>query len=494
MSKVRLNKSTGIDPLDKHREAPAPKRFREPQFSSKPKSLIKTRPNLSLATLFLGDIIALIAASIFAYVAIHPTKDASFVLIALAFAVLGSLVLSGMYHRLVRHPAVEMSRAVLACALVMLVIVGLSEIFTILTKQQNRLAFMFAAGASVSIPIMRTAVRMLFSKRRWWGKSALVVANSLQSRYILQTLQRFPELGLKAVSVLNDENLDNIIGRFPTRVRFRQKEGARRIPYVIVARPDLDLISLNSLRARLNVSFEEVLVIPEQSSTGGWSTMTVHDALLVHGLRECEARLTKRWMKRMLDFVIALVLLVILSPVLLLLSVISYFDSGAPVLFKQPRLGQYGKIFSVWKFRTMVLDAEEELERILAADPVLRREYNTFHKLRNDPRVTRFGRILRRFSLDELPQLVNVLRGEMSLVGPRAYIESEVPKMLDMEDEILSAKPGITGLWQVSGRNNLSFSERVWTDVTHARHCSFWLDVFLLTKTIPVVLNGEGAN
>lgn len=470
------------------------KRFRKPRFSSEPKSLIRTQPVLSTLTLVLGDLLAIGLAGIAAYFAVNPAADAVLVLTACGLGVLGAVSATGLYRQLVLHPAVEMKRIALAGALVMLVIFGSSELFSILSNQQNRLTVAFAGAVCASLPLCRTAMRLLFSPRKWWGKSALVVANPLQSRYVLQTLQRFPELGLNAVAVLNDENLDNVLGSAKAKVRFQQRAGSKRIPYVIVARPDLDLISLNTLRQQLQQSFEKVLVIPEPSSTDGWSTMTVHDALLVHGLRRCESRPLARRLKRAMDIFGSVLALIVLFPLLVIVALFAAIDSGFPILYKQRRLGQYGQLFNVWKFRTMVLNAEDELAQILEDDSVLRREYETFHKLRNDPRVTRFGRIMRRFSLDELPQLVNVLTGEMSLVGPRAYIESEVPKMLDMEDEILASKPGVTGLWQVSGRNNLSFSERVWTDVTHARHCSFWLDVFLMAKTIPVVLTGEGAN
>ena len=494
MSKVSPKNTASIDSRgDITTPAASTKEFRKPRFSSQPRSLVRTRPVFSLATLLAADVLALAVASIVAFYAINPARDAILILIAASLAVFGAMVGSGMYTQLVQHPAVEMKRAALTSILVMLVVVGASVLFSVLTNQQNRLAIVFAGAISIALPMMRTGARLWLSKKNWWGRSALVVANPLQSRYVLQTLHRFPELGLKAVAVLNDDNLDNVLGS-ATGARFKQMDNSRRIPYVIIARPDLDLISLNNLRQQLQASFERVLVIPEPSSTGGWSTMTVHDALLVHGLRRCEPGFIKRVLKRGLDFVGSLIALVLLLPVLIVTAIIAYWDAGLPVLYKQQRLGQYGKVFDVWKFRTMVLNAEDELERILEEDPVLRKEFATFHKLRNDPRITRFGRIMRRFSLDELPQLFNVLEGDMSLVGPRAYIESEIPKMLDMEQEILSSKPGISGLWQVSGRNNLSFSERVWTDVTHARHCSFWLDVFLLAKTIPVVLNGEGAN
>jgi len=141
----------------------------------------------------------------------------------------------------------------------------------------------------------------------------------------------------------------------------------------------------------------------------------------------------------------------------------------------------------------MYEDAEERLEGLLESNPEMREEYEEFRKLRDDPRVTEMGEILRATSLDELPQLLNVLRGEMSLVGPRAYIPCEQKEMNGAHDTVLQCRPGITGLWQVGGRNDLSFDERVAMDVHYNRHWSFWMDLYILVRTVPVVLTGEGA-
>jgi lipopolysaccharide/colanic/teichoic acid biosynthesis glycosyltransferase len=169
---------------------------------------------------------------------------------------------------------------------------------------------------------------------------------------------------------------------------------------------------------------------------------------------------------------------------------------GSPgaIFYRQERMGREGRIVTILKFRTMFEDAEEKLAELLRADPALRDEYEQYHKLQNDPRVTRFGTFLRRYSLDELPQLLNVLRGDMSLVGPRAYMPSELTKMNGMARAVLQSAPGITGLWQVSGRNHLSFTDRVNLDVHYIQNWSPWLDLYLLVRTGPVVLSGEGAS
>jgi lipopolysaccharide/colanic/teichoic acid biosynthesis glycosyltransferase len=192
--------------------------------------------------------------------------------------------------------------------------------------------------------------------------------------------------------------------------------------------------------------------------------------------------------------VLAACVLFILSPLFLAIGLWIRRDSPGEILFRQPRLGLHGSQFHIFKFRSMYKDAEDRLQHILQEDPELRREFDIFHKLRDDPRVTRAGRFLRRWSLDELPQLINVVRGEMNLVGPRAYLPAEEIRMEDAAEVILSRKPGITGLWQVSGRNDISFCERVNLERWYVEHRSAFLDLKILLRTLRVIVSGKGAN
>jgi Undecaprenyl-phosphate galactose phosphotransferase WbaP len=199
-----------------------------------------------------------------------------------------------------------------------------------------------------------------------------------------------------------------------------------------------------------------------------------------------------RFAKRVMDVALTIFGGLCILPILVLLAVAIKLDSRGPVLYTQERLGQDGKRFRAFKFRTMHGDGEARLKAVLASHPKLAAEYEEFHKLNDDPRVTRVGRVLRRYSLDELPQLWNVVRGEMSLVGPRPYLEREVPEMEQSEGIILRAKPGMTGLWQVSDRNATGFSLRIKMDVYYVRNWSPWLDVYILARTLGVVVKGTG--
>ncbi|HUZ13024.1 MAG TPA: sugar transferase [Caulobacteraceae bacterium] len=193
------------------------------------------------------------------------------------------------------------------------------------------------------------------------------------------------------------------------------------------------------------------------------------------------------------NVLIALALILLLLPLLILIAVAIFMEGGGPVLFAHPRIGQHRRRFPCLKFRTMVKDADRRLAAVLAQDPVARGEWEKDHKLRNDPRITALGALLRRSSLDELPQLFNVVRGEMALVGPRPIVEAEVPRYGRRIRHYLSVKPGITGLWQVSGRNDVAYSARVAMDCLYVQKKSALLDAWLLVRTIPAVLVRRGS-
>ena len=200
-----------------------------------------------------------------------------------------------------------------------------------------------------------------------------------------------------------------------------------------------------------------------------------------------------KFLKRIIDVSIASGMLIVLTPVMLLTALAVMITSPGPILFRQERLGCNGRTFECLKFRSMRIDAEEILASLLNAQPHLRKEWDCNQKLRHDPRITAIGAFLRHSSLDELPQLINVIRGEMSLVGPRPIVLSEVPKYGRHITSYFSVKPGLTGIWQVTGRNDSSYERRVAADVVYAKSNTVWLDLKILAMTIPAVLSGRGS-
>lgn len=196
---------------------------------------------------------------------------------------------------------------------------------------------------------------------------------------------------------------------------------------------------------------------------------------------------------RAMNIVIASAVLLFLLPVMIAISLlIAVLDPG-PIFFGHTRIGQGGAHFRCWKFRTMTVNADVVLARLLESDPEARLEWDSTQKLRNDPRVTALGRFLRKSSLDELPQLWNVLRGDMGLVGPRPIVDGEIHRYGRYFVHYCSVKPGITGLWQVSGRSNTSYRRRVAFDMAYSRSRSVWLDLKILVRTVPSVLARDGS-
>jgi len=196
---------------------------------------------------------------------------------------------------------------------------------------------------------------------------------------------------------------------------------------------------------------------------------------------------------RCLDIAVALLALIFIIPLLATIAIAIKLSDGGPVLFSHRRIGRDGRPFGCLKFRSMVVDSEERLARLLAVDESARQEWLLDHKLRNDPRVTPLGSFLRRSSLDELPQLFNVLCGEMSIVGPRPIVQAEVARYGRRFASYCAVRPGITGLWQISGRNDVSYRRRVACDVVYARRKSLSRDVFIIVWTVPAVLKGQGS-
>lgn len=203
--------------------------------------------------------------------------------------------------------------------------------------------------------------------------------------------------------------------------------------------------------------------------------------------------ITYSFLKRTVDITASATALLLLSPVFLVTSLAIRKDSDGPAMFTQKRIGKDGKLFDIYKFRTMVPDADKKLFEMLEKDEKAREEYKLNKKLKNDPRITKLGNFLRKTSIDELPQLINVLKGDMSLVGPRPYLPREIDDMGSYYDTIIESKPGITGLWQVSGRSNTTFEERLHFDKEYNENKSFTYDMGLLVKTVGSVVKGDGA-
>jgi Undecaprenyl-phosphate galactose phosphotransferase WbaP len=262
----------------------------------------------------------------------------------------------------------------------------------------------------------------------------------------------------------------------------------------IFAMPNIRREQLSRLVNLASLRFRQVVVIPNLDGITN-SAVVARDFAGTFGV-EIKYNLLDPWarrVKRALDLVGSVMGGLLISPVFVAIVVLIKLGSPGPAFYGHWRVGIGGRHFRCWKFRTMQLNAEQLLEEYLQTNLDLRAEWEENQKLQDDPRVTRAGRFLRKTSLDELPQLWNVLRGEMSLTGPRPIVDAEVPKYGNVYELYKRIRPGMSGFWQVSGRSDTSYVERVAMDSHYVRNWSVWLDLIILTRTVKIVLLGRGA-
>jgi exopolysaccharide biosynthesis polyprenyl glycosylphosphotransferase len=337
---------------------------------------------------------------------------------------------------------------------------------------------------------------MAYLRRRGVGIQRVVIVGAGEvGRTVMRTIVARPDLGYRVVGFVDDnpEKGSTDIGRF------KALGPLDNLPAILdEERPDEVIITLpwmyhrkimgivrecerRNVRARIVPDlFQMSLTQVNVEDLGGVPLIGVRTPSISKGAL---------LVKRLIDVTIAAVGLLLGAPLFGLIALAVRLDSPGPVIFRQTRVGLRGRSFEMYKFRSMHVGAEEQQD--LLAD--LNEADGPIFKIRDDPRLTRVGRILRRLSLDELPQLVNVLRGEMSLVGPRPPVPAEVEKYQEWHKKRLEAPPGMTGLWQVSGRSRLSFDEMVLLDIYYIENWSLWMDFKILMRTIPKVLLGEGA-
>jgi Undecaprenyl-phosphate galactose phosphotransferase WbaP len=405
--------------------------------------------------------------------------------------------LFGMYSGLALSPPQELRRATLSSTLVFVILGAATMSLRGATKYFTWTLFLVIVLSVVLFPLLRALVRGRFAGEAWWGAPAVIFGAGPAMQGVVRTLRQEPGLGLKPVAVVDDNPFaPAAIHGVPV---MSSLELADALPqnhsaYAVVAMPGVPSSSLLAPVEQRGLHFSRILMIPNLADfcTLWVDTKSVGGML---GLEVCQQAFVRehQWPKRVLDLLLTVAGGLVVLPLIAAIALWIKVDSPGPAFYAHPRVGQDGKVFRAWKFRSMVQSADEVLERHLSRDPRFREEWERDRKLRNDPRTTSVGRILRRTSLDEIPQLWNVLKGEMSLVGPRPIVQAEIVKYGNKFDLYKKVKSGLTGLWQISGRNDTTYEERVKLDTFYVRNWSVWLDFYILFRTIETVVFRKGA-
>ena len=356
---------------------------------------------------------------------------------------------------------------------------------------------LFGLFVLVNVCLIRYGVLKFLKRRNLFCEPIILIGAGLTAERLINFWQEDLGYRYKIVGLIDDHPVSKDLPKnFPILGGFNEARRIIRVANVktvIIAAPGLDKEKLQTLISEIQPHVKNISFVPDLIGTPMSSVepaILFSEKILMLNLRNNLSRPYNRALKRIFDLVMTIVGGLMISPFLLGIALAVAIDNRGHVIFAHRRVGAAGKKFPCYKFQTMVPDAEEKLKKYLAENPEARQEWEETFKLTNDPRVTKLGNFLRRTSLDELPQLWNVIRGEMSLVGPRPIVQAEVPRYGKNIREYYMVLPGITGMWQVSGR---SYPERVAMDTWYVRNWSVWIDLMYLFKTVKAVFYGKGA-
>jgi Undecaprenyl-phosphate galactose phosphotransferase WbaP len=352
---------------------------------------------------------------------------------------------------------------------------------------------------SILVVLMgRTIMRSFLSVSGLGGIPAVIYGAGYTGKAVVDKLLSNKNAGYVPVLILDDDKekgteyhgipIIHDTGLGPEIVK------SLKIKMAIVAMPSLSQKETRYLFINSVMAFRYNVIIPDIFSvTNIWMSVRDFGGILGFVTTNKLNMFWNLWIKRIMDLSIVIFGAIIFSPIILLSAILVKLTSSGPILYSQERVGQGGKSFKAYKFRSMVIDADQKLKQLLAKDKNAKEEWEKNQKLKNDPRITVIGKLMRKTSIDEIPQFINIIKGEMSLVGPRPIVANEIKKYGDDFYRIFSVKPGLTGLWQVSGRSDTNYADRVSFDTYYLQSWSVWLDLWIIYKTFGVILQRKGA-
>ena len=394
----------------------------------------------------------------------------------------------------------ELIKAITLSIIIVFAIVSLGK----LTDKISRLTIILLWIYSIFIfPLFRLIGKKLLYKLGIWKSNLLIIGAGEAGVATAKGIMENKHMGYKVIGFLDDFKRDfiyikdkevPILGRIKD---FNKIANKYDLSGVVIAIPSLNKEKVTNITNYVHRKVRRIYFVPDIKGIALLNSELFHlfmqQLFLIRINNNLDSKLNQ-FLKRTFDIIVSISLIPILLPFMAIIALLIKIDSPGPIFFSQIRVGKNGKLIKVYKFRSMYIDSQEKLKEILKKDPKARKEWETYFKLKNDPRVTKVGRFLRKTSLDELPQIFNVLKGDMSLVGPRPVTKEEIKKYYkEFADYYYMVRPGITGLWQVSGRSNTDYEYRVSLDTWYVLNWSLWLDIIIVLKTIKIVLKREGA-
>ncbi|HFP3109893.1 undecaprenyl-phosphate galactose phosphotransferase WbaP [Escherichia coli] len=350
------------------------------------------------------------------------------------------------------------------------------------------------------VPVFRMTAKRILDSLGLWRRETWIIGNGPNAQEAFKAISSERNLGLEIVGFIAsydheiNKPIINNIPVLPNDIEWLKNKN-KNTQFIVAVESSQSEIRNTWLRNFMIKGYRYVSVIPTLRGmpldSTDMSFIFSHEVMIFR-VQQNLAKLSSRLIKRIFDIIGSISIIILLSPILIYISR-KVKEDGGPAIYGHERIGKGGKPFKCLKFRSMVINSKEVLEELLLKDVNARKEWEETFKLKNDPRVTKIGAFLRRTSLDELPQLFNVLKGEMSLVGPRPIITAELERYNEEVDYYLLSKPGMTGLWQVSGRSDVDYETRVYLDAWYVKNWSMWNDIAILFKTIGVVLRKDGA-
>ena len=351
------------------------------------------------------------------------------------------------------------------------------------------------------VPVLRILTKIILKKIGFWQRDTIIIGSGKNALDAYKAITSENNLGFKVIGFVsgnqkpNEETHLNEIPILYGDMNLLNDRMDNQIQFIVAVENHEAQLRNDWLREFMLRGYRYVSVIPTLRGmpldSTDMSFIFSHEVMIFR-VHQSLAKWSSRTLKRVFDITASLSFLIMLSPLLILISRKVAADGG-PAIYGHERIGKGGKTFKCLKFRSMAVNSAELLQELLHNDPEAKKEWEETFKLKNDPRITKIGHVLRRTSMDELPQLFNVLRGEMSLVGPRPIIKAELERYQDQVGYYLMSKPGITGLWQVSGRSDVDYETRVYFDAWYVKNWSMWNDIAILVKTVGVVLKRDGA-